>query len=131
MIHNDEDEWLCTYFNDIALPIDMFHFKSKHKETNIDCSRYCNPAHWPKLHDGEKWRFNSLAAEQTNAWYGGFLTVVHDMQADRYEFFLDQMVKHQNRMIVKELGRKGKAPYNIPCNELMHVESDSMVSTVV
>ena len=58
-------------------------------------------------------------AEQTNAWYGGFLAVVRDMQADRYEFFFDEMIKRRNRMIVKELWRKGKAPYRIPQDELL------------
>ena len=96
MICNDKDKWLHTYSDTIALLVDIFHFKFKHKETDIECSLYCNPAHWTELHDGEKWRFNLLAAKQTNAWYGGFLAIVCDMQADRYEFFLDEMVKCQN-----------------------------------
>lgn len=127
MIRNDKDERLRTYFDDIALPVDVFHFKSKHKETDIECSMYCNPARWPELRDGEKWRFNSSAAEQTNAWYGGFLAIVRDMQADRYEFFLEEMVKRRNRMIVKELGRKGKAPYNIPRDEILCIDLDNVV----
>ena len=120
MLRNDTDERLHTYFKNVALPVDIFHFKSKHKETDIECGRHCNPYIWPELRtDDGKWRFNSSAAEQTNAWYGGFLAIVHDMQADRYEFFLDEMIKRRNRMIVKELRRKGKAPYRIPREELL------------
>ena len=120
MLKNDTDECLRTYFDNIALPVDVFHFKSKHKESDIDCGWNCNPYIWPELRteDG-KWRFNSSAAEQTNAWYGGFLAIVRNMQADRYEFFLDEMIKRRNHLIVKELQRKGKAPYRIPRDELL------------
>jgi hypothetical protein len=102
--HNDTDKSLWTYFDDIALPVDVFHFKSKHKESNIKCGLHYNPYIWPELRtDDGQWRFNSSAAEQTNAWYGGFLAIVQDMEADRYELFLDEMIKWQNRMIVNEL----------------------------
>jgi len=124
MLKNDTDERLRTYFNDISLPVDVFHFKSKHKESDIKCGRNCNPYIWPELRteDG-KWRFNSSAAEQTNAWYGGFLAIVRDMQADRYEFFLDEMIKRRNRLIVKELRKQGNAPYRIPRDELLSLDS--------
>src|ERR1700720_4618560 len=81
MLKNDTDESLWTYFDDVALPIDVFHFKSKHKESDIECGRHCNPYIWPELRteDG-KWQFNSSAAEQTNAWYGGFLAIVRDIR---------------------------------------------------
>jgi hypothetical protein len=120
MLKNDTDDRLRTYFDDVALPVDVFHFKSKHKESDVECGQHCNPYIWPELRteDG-KWRFNSSAAEQTNAWYGGFLAIVRDMQADRYEFFLDEMIKRRNRMVVKELKRKGKHPYNIPRETLL------------
>ncbi|KAJ7511947.1 hypothetical protein B0H11DRAFT_1700190, partial [Mycena galericulata] len=32
MLKNDQDEFLRTYFDSCALPVDVFHFKSKHKE---------------------------------------------------------------------------------------------------
>jgi hypothetical protein len=100
--------------------VDVFHFKSKHKESNIKCGQHCNPYIWPELRteDG-KWQFNSSAAEQTNAWYGGLLAIVHNMQADRYKFFLDEMIKQWNRMVVKELKCKGKHPYDIPRETLL------------
>lgn len=120
MLKNDTDERLRTYFHDVALPVDVFHFKSKHKESDVECGQNCNPYLWPELRtEGGKWRFNSSAAEQGNAWYGGFLAIIRDMQSDRYEFFLDEMIKRRNRMVVKELQRRGRKPYNIPRNELL------------
>ncbi|KAJ6461813.1 hypothetical protein C8R45DRAFT_1179095 [Mycena sanguinolenta] len=76
MLRNDTDEYLRTYFDNVALPVDVFHFKSKHKEGDTDCGANCNPYIWPELRtDDGKWRFNSSAAEQTNAWFGGFLAI--------------------------------------------------------
>ncbi|KAJ3725375.1 hypothetical protein C8R42DRAFT_640253 [Lentinula raphanica] len=51
------------------LPVDVFHFKSKHKESDEFCQKHCNPAQWTELvgDDGE-WIFNSSAAEQSNVW---------------------------------------------------------------
>jgi hypothetical protein len=41
------------------------------------------------------------------------------MQADRYEFFLDEMIRRRNQNLIKDLQRKGKAPYNIPQDVLL------------
>jgi hypothetical protein len=73
MLKNDPDEWLHTYFDQCALPVDVFHFKSKHKESNVDCGQNCNPYIRLELRteDG-MWQFNSSAAEQANSWIGGF-----------------------------------------------------------
>ncbi|KAF7975171.1 hypothetical protein HWV62_10361 [Athelia sp. TMB] len=128
MLRNDIDEHLRTYFDGVAMPVDVFHFKSKHKESDLDCGRHCNPYIWPELRTEEgRWRFNSSAAEQTNAWYGGFLAIVRDMQADRYEFFLDEMIKRRNRVIVGELRRKGKNPYNIPREDLLPEDTHYLI----
>ena len=91
MLRSDGD----TYFDGCALPVDVFHFKSKHKETDKDCGANCNPYMWRELRsdDGKSWRFNSSAAEQTNVWFGGYRAIVCEIQADRYDFFLDEMVK--------------------------------------
>lgn len=120
MPNNDDDDDLRTYFDSCALPVDVFHFKCKHKEQDIECGRNCNPYIWPELRttDG-KWRFNSSAAEQTNAWFGGFSAIVREMQADRYDFFLDKMIKRRNRLIVKDLRRRLKRPHYIPREELL------------
>ncbi|KAJ7125515.1 hypothetical protein C8R43DRAFT_1090555 [Mycena crocata] len=117
---NDPDEYLRTYFDSCALPVDVFHFKCKHKESDIECGLNCNPYSWPELRteDG-KWRFNSSAAEQTNAWFGGFQSMVREMSAERYDFFLDEMVLRRNRGIIKNLKQRGQAPHSIPREELL------------
>jgi len=121
MLNNDEDDHLRTYFDNCRLPVDVFHFKSKHKEGDIECGRNCNPYIWPELRtdDGNGWRFNSSAAEQANAWIGGYAAIVREMQVDRYNFFLDEVIKRRNRVLVKELRRKLKAPYFIPREDLL------------
>ena len=57
-----------------ALPVYVFHFKSKHKESDQFCGRYCNPPLWEDLINQEtgQWVFNSSAAEQVDVWFGGF-----------------------------------------------------------
>lgn len=119
MLNNDEED-LRTYFDNCALPVDVFHFKCKHKESDLECGRTCNPLLWPELRtDDGKWRFNSSAAEMTNAWFGGFKAIAREMQADRYDFFLDEMIKRRNRLIVKDLERRGQRPYGIPRESLI------------
>lgn len=120
MLNADTDEYLKHYFDHCALPVDVFHFKCKHKETDIECGTFCNPYIWPELRteDGN-WRFNSSAAEQANAWFGGFQSIVREMEVDRYNFFLDEMIKRRNRILVKELQKKQKSPYRIPRSFLL------------
>ncbi|KAJ7699399.1 hypothetical protein B0H16DRAFT_1836555 [Mycena metata] len=128
MLRNDPDEYHRDYFEDIALPVDVFHFKCKHKETDLDCGTNCNPYRWPELRteDG-KWRFNSSAAEQTNAWFGGFQSIVREMTVERYNFFLDEMIKRRNRTLVQDLRRRGKHPNNLPRAMLLDgYEADAM-----
>lgn len=124
MLKNDEDDHLRTYFDGCALPVDVFHFKSKHKESDIDCGANCNPYIWPELRteDG-KWRFNSSAAEQANAWFGRYQAIVREMSVDRYNFFLDEMIKRRNRLTIKELHKNLKAPYKIPREDLLQPDS--------
>ncbi|PPQ78706.1 hypothetical protein CVT24_002284 [Panaeolus cyanescens] len=120
MLQNDPEE-LRTYFDECAMPVDVFHFKSKHKKGDIECNKHCNPANWKDLmtEDGH-WRFNSSAAEQTNVWFGHYLPVVRGMDAVQYDFFLDEMIKRRNRNRVVELERIEKSPYQIPRTLLLH-----------
>ena len=121
MLENDSDPFLKHYFDDCALPVDVFHFKCKHKVSDVDCGRYCNPAIWPELRiNDQEWRFNSSAAEQANTWIGGYQAIVREMQVDRFEFFLDEMIKRRNRILVKDLRRRLKAPYSIPRHILLY-----------
>lgn len=126
MLNADTDEDLKHYFDGCALPVDVFHFKSKHKEGDVDCGANCNPYIWDILRTSDgKWRFNSSAAEQANAWCGGFQSIVREMPVARYNFFLDEMIKRRNSFIVKSLRAKGKAPYRIPREDLLRGEAES------
>ncbi|KAJ3770157.1 hypothetical protein FB446DRAFT_790719 [Lentinula raphanica] len=103
------------YFRGTMLPVDVFHFKSKHKESDEFCQKHCNPAQWTELvgDDGE-WIFNSSAAEQSNVWIGGYQAILRDMLAHNFDFFLDEMIKRRNMVLVAKLRQEGKAPYRIP-----------------
>ncbi|KAJ8090073.1 hypothetical protein PM082_018653 [Marasmius tenuissimus] len=80
-----------SYFKNVILPVDVFHFKSKHSEADEFCQRHCNPAQWVELvGDDGKWVFNSSIAEQTNVWIGGYQAIVRDMLAHNYDFFFRQ-----------------------------------------
>ncbi|KAJ7172783.1 hypothetical protein C8R43DRAFT_874068 [Mycena crocata] len=120
MLRNDPDEHRRTYFDGCALPVDVFHFKCKHKESDIECGLNCNPYSWPELRTDEgKWRFNCSAAEQANTWFGGFQSMVREMQVERYDFFLDEMIRRRNQGIIKILKQKGRSPHLIPRAELL------------
>ncbi|KAJ8519163.1 hypothetical protein ONZ45_g3859 [Pleurotus djamor] len=105
-----------TYFQNTILPVDVFHFKSKHKKTDEFCQRHCNPAQWKELVDVKtnKWRFNSSIAEQVNVWMGGYMAVVREMLPYHFDFFLDEMIKRRNQIIVRKLKTQGSIPYRIP-----------------
>ncbi|KAI0310124.1 hypothetical protein OF83DRAFT_1071058, partial [Amylostereum chailletii] len=99
----------------MMLPVDVFHFKSKHKETDEFCQKHCNPAMFPELHDEKgNWYFNSSVAEQANVWIDGYLTIVRELLAYRFEFFLDEMIKRRNEILIEKLRSEGQAPYIVP-----------------
>ncbi|KAJ3506212.1 hypothetical protein NLJ89_g6995 [Agrocybe chaxingu] len=102
------------HFANTGKPVDVFHFNTKHKESDTHCQRFCNPAAFPELIDGGNWRFNTSICEQTNVWLGGYLAILRDMEATRFSFYLDEMIKRRNRYIVKSLETRGKHPWNIP-----------------
>ncbi|EIN06762.1 hypothetical protein PUNSTDRAFT_115259 [Punctularia strigosozonata HHB-11173 SS5] len=119
MIENDPDDAMRERFKNKAIVVDVFHFKLKHKESDNFCSTRCNPAQWPELMADGKWQFNMSAAEQTNAWFGGFQAIVREMQVDRYNFFLDEMIRRRNELTYMQLKEKGNAPYFIPRSTLL------------
>jgi hypothetical protein len=45
--------------------------------------------------------------------------MVREMEATRYDFFLDEMIKRRNQITVRELFVKGASPYHIPRNILL------------
>ncbi|KAF8827032.1 hypothetical protein HHX47_DHR5000564 [Lentinula edodes] len=103
------------FFQGTMLPVDVFHFKSKHKESDEFCQKHCNPLQWTELvGDNGKWVFNSSAAEQGNVWIGGYQAIVREMLPHNYNFFLDEMIKRRNEVLVAKLRQAGNAPYRIP-----------------
>ncbi|KAI0309415.1 hypothetical protein OF83DRAFT_1072073 [Amylostereum chailletii] len=107
------------HFSDCALPVNVFHMKTKHKDSDEFCGRYCNPALFPDLIVNGRWRFNSSAAEMTNSWFVGYQAIVREMRANRFDFFLDEMIKLRNRMIVDDLRSAGAHPFHLPRDYLL------------
>ncbi|KAF8575249.1 hypothetical protein K439DRAFT_1649592 [Ramaria rubella] len=100
----------CHWLDQTAVVVDVFHFNCKHKQSDRFCQENCNPALFPELYVDGKWVFNLSIAEQTNVWFRGFLAIVREMAAVCFSFFLDEMIKQQNRYIVAELECKGHHP---------------------
>jgi hypothetical protein len=104
------------WWNDIGMPVDVFHHKSKHKVTDTWCQTRCNPAAFKELRyfnektKNEEWYFNTSVAEQTNVWVGGFHSMCREMRAVFYDFFLDQMVLLRNEMTRRRLVQRGRNP---------------------
>ena len=99
------------FFENIALTVDVFHFNSKHKVTDVYCRKFCNPEHFPELKkpDGG-WFFNSSIAEQTNVWLANYNSILREMRSYRFNFFLDEMIMRRNRETVLALAAKGEKP---------------------
>ncbi|KAF8579378.1 hypothetical protein K439DRAFT_1620562 [Ramaria rubella] len=120
LIHSGDD-----YFIKVGLPVDMFHFKCKHKETDVMCQPHCNPACFKELvgnaNTSNGWIFNSLAAEQANVWFGKFAANIWEMLPTCYNFYLDEVIAVRNWFIVSELRRKGRVPHLVP-EEILHGE---------
>lgn len=106
------------HFQNTDLPVDVFHFHTKHCISDLSCQKYCNPAAFSDLIRDRKWRVNSSICEETNAWFGRFLPIVREMEATRYVFFLDEMIKRRNRYIVKNLATSIKTPWIVPIDSL-------------
>ncbi|KAF8512123.1 hypothetical protein JB92DRAFT_3173596 [Gautieria morchelliformis] len=114
----------CRHFDDTAVVVNVFHFKSKHKESNGFCQENCNPALYLELYEDGEWIFNSSIAEQTNVWFGGFLAIVREMTTVRFNFYLDEMIKRRNRHVVAELERKGHQPWRVPWAALFPADGE-------
>lgn len=106
------------FFAPIGLPVDVFHFTSKHKITDTVCQEHCNPTSFPDLRDDNGWTFNSSAAEQTNVWFGKYDVIVREMHQHRYNFFLDEMITLRNDYTLTNLVRKGRDPILVPHDDL-------------
>ncbi|EEB87734.1 hypothetical protein MPER_14811, partial [Moniliophthora perniciosa FA553] len=72
--HANNDTRLKDFFANVGMPVDVFHFKSKHKASDKFCGENCNPWGfsdlWRKDEKGNvHWVFNSSVAEETNSWF--------------------------------------------------------------
>ncbi|KAJ7486073.1 hypothetical protein B0H11DRAFT_1721890, partial [Mycena galericulata] len=116
------------YFDNVGLPVDVFHFKCKHTERDIFCQINCNPARFQELigPDG-KWIFNSSAAEQANVWFGKFQNVVQEMPVIRYNFFLDEMIALRNEELVADLQAQGQKPHRLSLDFLRGLSLSSPI----
>ncbi|TCD64720.1 hypothetical protein EIP91_003676 [Steccherinum ochraceum] len=93
------------HFKYCAMPVDAFHMKTKHKITDQFCQANCNPV-----------LFEDLIV--------GFQAMVREMRADRYDFFLDEMIKLRNRMTVDDLDKKGADCREIPARLLLYPDDE-------
>ncbi|KAJ6463105.1 hypothetical protein DFH09DRAFT_1492323 [Mycena vulgaris] len=98
MAHREAWSW----FKDVGMTVDVFHFLHKHKIGHVFCQEHCNPANCPELMgpDGKTWFFNTSVAEQTNVWLGGYHSMCREMLPVKYNFFLDEMIRLRNQTIV-------------------------------
>lgn len=117
-----------TYFANTGLPVDVFHFKAKHRITDTACQQHCNPAAFPDLVEDNKWAVNTSICEESNTWLAGYRAIVREMEATRYTFFLDEMIKRRNRFTVKRLEQRGHCPWKIPIEVLLRDVSTSTTS---
>lgn len=102
--------------NHVGFPVDVFHWSCKHKQSDETCAVHCNPNNFPELigEDGKSWWFNSSVAEQTNVWLGGFHAILRKMKAEKYDFFLDQMIMLKNELTREKLARADGMPGLVP-----------------
>jgi hypothetical protein len=108
MAHPEEWSW----FRDVGMTVDVFHFLNKHKVGHVFCQKHCNPAKYPELMgvDGKSWFFNTSVAEQTNVWLGGYHSMCREMLPVKYNFFLDEMIRLCNQMTTAKLAAAGHNP---------------------
>ena len=101
-----------TLHERIGLPVDVFHWKTKHKQSNDACAIHCNPYSYLDLHkeDDSGWVFNSSIAEQTNVWLGGYHAILWEMHVVLYDFFLDEIIMEKNMITVAKLRSQGLCP---------------------
>ncbi|KAF9041183.1 hypothetical protein BJ165DRAFT_1350265 [Panaeolus papilionaceus] len=100
------------FFDNIGLTVDVFHFKLKHSTRDVYCQRFCNPSGYPELlGEGDRgWFFNTSAAEQANTWIGGYQAMCREMSVEKYNFFLDEMLRRHNIITINKLARDQQFP---------------------
>jgi hypothetical protein len=107
------------YLREACMPVDVFHFQCKHKVSDTFCQKECNPIHFPELTTNARWTFNSSAAEQANMWIGKFQSICREMRMERYNFFLDEMIRRKNEYSIRCLMEKKKNAVDLPLKALL------------
>lgn len=108
-------KWPDPFFDDIAFVVDVWHFLNKHSVEHKFCQEYCNPSAFPEmLKEDGGWFFNTSVAEQGNNWLGKFRAMCREMGVLRFNFFLDEMIRLKNIIIVEELRKQGYNPRHAP-----------------
>lgn len=103
----EKDPW----FSGIGMCVDAWHFRNKHAVTHTYCQLNCNPAKYPELMDDSGgWYFNTSVAEQTNAWMGGYHSICREMLPEKFNFFLDEMIRLRNIEVIRRLHQQGHNP---------------------
>ncbi|EGG07694.1 uncharacterized protein MELLADRAFT_85573 [Melampsora larici-populina 98AG31] len=108
VIHNGDKD--PTPFENTVIPVDPFHHRS-HKESDSFFQMYTDPKKFPDLQQKGSWIFNASAGELSNIWYGGFASMCRNMQATRYEFFLEEMVEFRNIWLCDALAARPSLEY--------------------
>ncbi|KAF8868400.1 hypothetical protein CPB84DRAFT_1819247 [Gymnopilus junonius] len=101
----------------VGFPVDGFHYDCKHSRMDIVCPEHCNPRLFPELllnNSGCTFYFNSSKCEQINMWLGGYHAILHEMQADCYNFLLDELIMRKNRLLKRKLEKDSHFPSYIP-----------------
>ncbi|KAJ7759415.1 hypothetical protein DFH07DRAFT_1023762 [Mycena maculata] len=74
---------IWSWWKDVGMTVNVFHFLNKHAVGHMFCQEHCNPASCPELSNPDKtWYFNTSIAEQTNVWFGGYHSMCREMLPD-------------------------------------------------
>lgn len=99
----------------MGMYVDVWHFLNKHKVSHAFCQEHCNPASFPELQGSDgNWFFNTSVAKQVNVWLGGFHSICREMLPVKYNFFLDEMIRLRNQIVVAKLEAQGYHPHHAP-----------------
>ena len=91
--------------------VNVWHFLNKHKVMHEFCQLNCNPVMYPELQDDDgNWFFNMSVAEKTNTWLGEYNSIIWEMLPDKYDFFLDEMIRLRNIEVLQRLEKEGQCP---------------------
>jgi hypothetical protein len=95
----------AAWFQTSRFLVDVFHFKNHHGDPI--CQQYCNPT--PSIHDDPNLvlsiqdgnnpprlqrAFNTEAAEQLNAWFGGYASQLSHLHPANHDFLVQIMLMY-------------------------------------